>query len=235
MADHLTEEEQVEALKRWWNENWLSLVVPIVILLGGYLGWNGWNGYQARQAQVASVQYEELMTLLEVAPGEDVSEENKLSAADVAKTIVDSYPNGMYANLSTFVLAKFAIEAGELEKAATLLRGVVDDGANASIADLAKVRLARVLSAQKKYEDALALVVSAEVSEYKSIMAEVRGDIYVAQGELALARTAYQEALDNLSMEQYARRGLVQVKFDSTATPGSNEEAAQSPEDQGDA
>jgi len=222
VAEHLTEEEQVEAFKRWWSENWASVVFPIIIALGGYVAWNAWGSHQQGQAESASSQYQDLIDLVEVTPGEELSDEKKLNAKELATSIVEDFPSGMYGNLSSLMLARFAVEENELDKAVELISGVVEKGANEPIAELAKTRLARVLSAKGKHEEALSLVASTNDGAYKSLKAEIRGDIYLAQGETSLARTAYQEALDNLSMEQFSRRGLVQVKFDSTAAPSSS-------------
>jgi len=38
VSDHITEEEQIEAFKRWWNENGRSVVVGIVLAVVGYFG-----------------------------------------------------------------------------------------------------------------------------------------------------------------------------------------------------
>ena len=43
MADHITEEEQIEALKRWWDENGKQVVLAIVLTVGGYFGWQAWT------------------------------------------------------------------------------------------------------------------------------------------------------------------------------------------------
>ena len=43
MADHITEEEQIEALKRWWDENGKQVVLAIVLTVGGYFGWQAYG------------------------------------------------------------------------------------------------------------------------------------------------------------------------------------------------
>ena len=49
MADHLSEEEQIEAFKRWWAENGLQTLLSIVLVVGGYFGWQGWQQHQQDQ------------------------------------------------------------------------------------------------------------------------------------------------------------------------------------------
>lgn len=217
MAEHISEEEQVEALKRWWNDNWLSVVLPIVIALGGYVAWSAWGVHKASQAESASIQYQTLLDMVEVDFGQQLDPNKRLNAKDIASSIVSTYPGGLYADLSRLMLAKFAVEDKELDRASELLQAVMDDGANASIRELAKTRLARVLSAQGKHDEALALVSATSDPAYKALMAEIRGDIYFAQGNLSLSKTAYQEALDGLDMQQFMRQRIIRIKLDSTS------------------
>ena len=44
MAEHLSDEEQLESFKRWFKENGLSTIVVVVLAAGGYFGWEFWKG-----------------------------------------------------------------------------------------------------------------------------------------------------------------------------------------------
>ena len=46
METFRTEEEQVEAIKRWWQENGKSTVLGVAIAMAAVFGWRGWNDYQ---------------------------------------------------------------------------------------------------------------------------------------------------------------------------------------------
>ena len=69
----------------------------------------------------------------------------------------------------------------------------------------AKVRLAHVLLAQKRYEDAQQVLAGSELGSYAALIAETRGDILLAQGDNSGALAAYEQAkaelaaLDNAS------------------------------------
>ena len=54
MADHLTEEEQIEALKAWWAENGVKTLVSIVLIVGGYFSYQSWDQNKQLQAEIAS-------------------------------------------------------------------------------------------------------------------------------------------------------------------------------------
>jgi len=54
VADHLTEEEQIEALKAWWAENGVKTLVSIVLIVGGYFSYQSWDQNKQLQAEIAS-------------------------------------------------------------------------------------------------------------------------------------------------------------------------------------
>merc|ERR1712000_353720 len=41
-----TDEEQAEALKKWWADNGKSLLITVLIAGGGFFGWNTWKEKQ---------------------------------------------------------------------------------------------------------------------------------------------------------------------------------------------
>ena len=45
MSDYLTDEEQLDKLKKWWEENGLMLAGAVVVAVAGLVGWN-WYGEQ---------------------------------------------------------------------------------------------------------------------------------------------------------------------------------------------
>ena len=62
MATHLDleEQEQLDALKHFWNK-WGNLITWVLIaVLGAYAAWNGWQYWQRRQAAMAAVLYDEI-------------------------------------------------------------------------------------------------------------------------------------------------------------------------------
>ena len=61
MAEYLSDEEQVEALKRWWKENGTSIIAGLVIGLGGVFGWQAWGNYQDRTGKAASQSFNQML------------------------------------------------------------------------------------------------------------------------------------------------------------------------------
>ena len=75
MADHITEEEQIEALKRWWEENGKQTILGIALIVGGYFGWQAWTDHSVEQSSAASLTYQEMVdNLAGLNPGEALAE-----------------------------------------------------------------------------------------------------------------------------------------------------------------
>ena len=214
MAEHLTEEEQIESIKRWWNENWASVVLPIAAAILLYVGWNYWDGHKREQAQIASDQYQSLMNFVNEIGDSEFTETQRSQIKSLALEIRSDHEGTLYADMSGFLLAKIAVEQGNLAEAEAVLRDINTNSTAAGITQISAGRLAKVLTAQEKYGDALALVSTPVDESVKALYAEIRGDIFAAQGELPAATTAYEEALAIIPPQQFAHRGLIQFKLD---------------------
>ena len=61
MEIYSTEEQQAEAIKRFFRENGTALVIGVVLGLGGLYGWKAYNQNQVESAEAASDAYEKLV------------------------------------------------------------------------------------------------------------------------------------------------------------------------------
>lgn len=221
MASHLTEEEQIEAFKRWWNENWVTIVLPLIVGVLLYVGWFWWQDHKEAQAQLASQKYQALETVLQSAVNGELTPEQKADVVSKANIVISEHAKTLYADMANLELASLHVEAGELEKAASAVNAVVQNATNKSMELLAKARLAKVYAAQGRYDEALALVAQGSDdsgdSAFTSLYAETRGDIYLALGDNAAANTAFNQAMDNLTQAASSRSGLLNMKISATA------------------
>ncbi|VUD66542.1 hypothetical protein TDB9533_03618 [Thalassocella blandensis] len=215
MADHLTEEEQIEALKNWWKEYWMSIVLPILLAAVGYFAWNTYQTNQETKAKQGSLLYQEMVSLAGE-PNAELTEEKRNEAEVSAQELIEQFSGTLYADRAKLLLARFAAEQKDYDKAAKYLGDVVSAGANEAVQNLARARLARVSFAQGNYDKAISLVATPKDESFKSLFAEVRGDALAAKGDTAAATTAYQEALDHLG-DDYSRRGLLDLKMKGVA------------------
>lgn len=219
MSDHLTEEEQLEALKRWWKENGKFIVLAVVVSVGGYFGWGAWQDHQRTQAEAASMQYEELLESL-------LSEDREL-ASELVDQIKQTQGASLYAYNAAFIQAKAEVNSGDLEAAAEQLEWILEQKPGTAIEQLARLRLARVLAAQSSFEAALNLLQAVEpTGSFSSEYAEVRGDILLQQGEPNAALVAYETAITGLTAQQQNRAMLLQMKIDNLKTASADQEKA---------
>ncbi len=188
MQDFETEEQQVEAVKKWLKENTSSLLMGLAI--GGFsLG--GWNFYQQSQYQhgvEASDMYVSVVAQAELNATNDFD----LTAVDKLQS---GYLDTPYAALSAMVVANHEVTNGNNEQAASRLQWVVDNAIDEEIAYIAQLRLARLMIAQEKYDEANVLLSAKHSTAFDALYEELKGDMFVAKGELEQARIAYDKAI----------------------------------------
>ncbi|ESP92859.1 YfgM family protein [Pseudoalteromonas luteoviolacea] len=200
MEIYSTEEQQAEAIKNFFRENGTSLIIGAVLGLGGLYGWKAYNQNQISTAEASSEAYN---TLIE--SGEVLSKSDAFMADNA---------DSNYSVLAAFVAAREAVEAGELEQAATKLTFVADTVKSPELKATALLRLARVQASQGNYDQALSTLSQPMPAGFTAQVAEVKGDIYLSQGEKSKAREQYQAAIDADGAKNNA---LLQIKLDDLA------------------
>ncbi len=187
MADYRTDEEQVELLKDWWKKNGTSTVVMIALVVMVYFGGQYYRQDQNTRAEQATDQYDLMLA--------ELDQNKRKEATDRARSILENYKNTVQAAHAAFMLAKLAVEEGQLDTAVKLLALVKDEAPLSAMQNIARLRLARVLSQQGKHDRALNLLAEAESGKLLGLFEEVKGDIYLAKGNRTKAKEAYARSL----------------------------------------
>ena len=107
MADHLQEEEQLEAISQWWQEKRTSVIAAVVLTLGGTIGWSQYEDYTSDKAVVAANAYDEL--LQEKESGVAAEELALISAG-----LRDTHSGEVFAEFASLQVAAAAVQAGDL-------------------------------------------------------------------------------------------------------------------------
>jgi predicted negative regulator of RcsB-dependent stress response len=187
MDETLTDRDQEERLRMFLRENWRWMFAGVVLGIGLLIGWHQYQAHVRRAHESAYSVYEDLLKVLET--GDHTQ----------AKTLVDElateHRRAPYADQGRLLLAKLHVEQGRLDHAADMLRPVAEKSKDKQLAELARVRLARVLLASGKHTEALDALKLPQNSAYEPLAHEVRGDVYFAQGKTAEARAEYAAAL----------------------------------------
>jgi len=199
MMDFETEEQQVEALKKWWKENARTLIAGAVIGISAISGWRYYVDYQKNHSEYASIIYENILqksNKVDALPQQEVNV-NKLLA---------EYSDTPYASLAALVLAKSQLVSGDVAKAQQNLDWVIKNSKQTELKHLARIRMMRVLSATQQYDAALKLAEIDYPESFVAMYEELKGDIYVLMKKFDEARLAYDKAI--LSSDQQASKWL---------------------------
>ncbi len=232
MEQYRTEEEQVEALRRWWNDNGRSTIVAVVIAVAAGLGWQAWQAHQARQSSQASDLYQALLRAIEKQEPATPSPEG----IELAEQLKREFSGSAYAQFAALHLAAMAVEEGKLPAAQAQLEWVVSKAATDSdTAQIARQRLARVIAANGDTEQALKALAAADPGPYAASYAVAEGDILLQSGRRDEARAAYARALEltatagqgmNLPLLQQKLQSLSPVPPRELESPAGGEQPA---------
>ena len=206
-----TEDEELAVIRDWWQRNGKPLLTGSALALVVVFGWQAWQKHQVAEAQGASVLYQQLLENSLVADGQaDVGK-----VAELAGKLKADYAGSHYAQYASLLLAKVAVEAGKLDDARAELQAVLDKPADATLGEFARQRLARVLAAQDKTEDALKLLAGDADQAFVAAREELKGDLLVKLDRSDEALQAYEKAKAALTAE--AAVGGLQIKIDDLA------------------
>ena len=115
---------------------------------------------------------------------------------DINNKLINEFSDTPYAALSSLALAKSEYEKDNIDAATAQLEIAVKHASNDVIKQIANLRLAKVYIEQGKYEEALVLLNQSHAAAYDAQYEELKGDLYLAKGDVALARAAYDKAID---------------------------------------
>lgn len=187
MAQYETEEQQVEALKKWWDENGKSIVAGVVLGIVVLFGWRGWNDYQQDQAAQASARYQ---TMAIAAQQGQIDQVNS-----IAEELRNEYSGTVYAGQGSLLQASMLSRTGKLQDAAAQLGWAATNASETVLRDMASIRLAQVQVALGQADQALATLEPLTTVAYISLIEEIRGDALRSKGDIQGAREAYDRAI----------------------------------------
>ena len=208
MDIYASDEEKGEDIKRWWRENGLSVIAGVVLGVAILLSGRYWFSQEKMLSASASFLYQQTSQL--------IAEGKVVEAEPIVDELFSSYSSTPYAIFAAFEMAKHNVDSGDIEGAKPYLDWVISNGDLSGHINIARLRLGHLLLQQGHLEQALTVVREVKAIEFKSLISELTGDIYISQGKKAEAAIEYGTAL-GLS-EQNDPRGLVlKLKLDDVA------------------
>ena len=222
MALHAAEEETLEALKKWWDENGKGLALMFIVVFAAYTGWLFVQNSRMSSVEAASDLYEEILSLALTDPGIAVSEEDGSGILSLSEQLRVDHSGSVYALFGSLFAAQQSVAANDLDAAESALQWVLDnrqDGlfnkTDEALILTANLRLGRVILAQGDAERALTLVNLIDPKSFEPGFAELRGDIYVSMGRIVDAREAYVAAQQAGSNSEGLRMKLDELRDES--------------------
>lgn len=202
MDEFLSEKEQVEQLRRWWQEYGWYLVGGMAVSAAGYFGW---NEYQAREQALAENAASLYITL------QAAVEDDSQDADQILEQLRTEYADSPYTDQAGLLMARDYLISDPV-RATEELRRVMESSSDEELALIARLRLARVLAYREAYGEAMDILAISEPGQFEARISEIKGDIHVALGETDAAREAYEVALTGLG-SQGLDRNFVQMKL----------------------
>ncbi len=199
MEQFATEEQQVEAIKRFWKEHGAAIIVGAALGLGGLWGWRYYSQTQIESKEAASVAYQEA-----------VETYGSEGSNDKINAFIEENKTSGYASIASLLAAKQAADGGDLDAAASHLNTVVTFAENDELKAVASLRLARVQIEMNQLDAALSTLSNVTNDAFLAEVSELKGDVYQKQNKFDDARLAYSSAL-----EKNANNPLLQMKLDN--------------------
>jgi predicted negative regulator of RcsB-dependent stress response len=200
-----TEEQQVEAIKGYWQQNGNTIIAGIALGFAGFIGFNLYQDNKLEEELAVSDSYQALI--------EQSGKESKTFSADAEKFITEN-ANSSYVSLSALAMAKESASHKDWPLVQKQLTTAIASAPSEGVKAIASLRLARVQVQLEQYTEALATLSAPLPASFLAAIEEIKGDAYLQQGKKDLARNAYQAAI---SADGLSTSPSLQIKFDDLA------------------
>lgn len=180
MAYTIEEEQELNELKAWWKENYKSLLLAVILGVGGVTGWNFWQSYQTSKKQTLSAQYEQLIySQSEQANIDEFVKANNKTA---------------YATLLLLEQGRKLVQQQDFVQAEVQLKEALAQSPDEILSSIAALRLAAVQFQLNQFDVALQTLAQVKNPTWHSAKALLEGDIQLAKGDKDAAKQRYEQA-----------------------------------------
>jgi predicted negative regulator of RcsB-dependent stress response len=189
--EYLTDDEQLEHVKRVAAEYGPWTIGAVVLGLAVVTGYRYYQGHQDQRAFAAAAQFQAMSSAVQ---GND-----QAKARQIADGLTKDFPGSPYTDQAQLALAGLYVDQGEDANAIAPLTAVMDHSKDAELKRVARLRLARVMIDQGKPDEALGLL-SDDPGAFAGRYHDVRGDAYLAKSDPQKAAEEYKAALAEASL-----------------------------------
>jgi predicted negative regulator of RcsB-dependent stress response len=210
--EYLTDDEQLEAVKRAFTEYAPWILGGVVLGVGGWFGYQYYRSHQNTVALQAAGQFNQMTAALQMNDGK--------KSLELAQQLIKDFPNSPYADQAQLTIARIDVDSGKSTDAVAPLTQVMNTSKDSELKQVARLRLARVLIDQGKPDEAIKTLAEGTPGSFAGRYHEVHGDALYAKKDIAGATAEYTLALG--TTDGGADAALLQLKLADLA---SNEKA----------
>ena len=205
MDEFLSEKEQIQYIREWWQENRSYILTALIIVIGGITGNNAWKSSIIEKQLSASSLYESLAV--------EISENNLEAGEIITDQISEDYSDTVYYEKAKLAMAYFYMSQSRDEDAANSLRSILSKSSDSELSLIAEMRLAKIMLYQKKYQEVIDMLKGNTGHAFETKYSELLGDAYFGLEEFDKAEFAYMTALQNTNQVQIVDASLIQMKI----------------------
>lgn len=217
MVEERTDEEQIEALKAWWDENGTKTLAVLVLIIGGYFGWETWSNKIQAHSQQASDLWQETFDIVEGKSAREVEVDQMVLVGSNIDKLKQDYADTAYSHFAASLRAKLSVEMGDLDTAADALQWSLENNFDEATQIVTRLRLARVEAARGNFELALEMVQGVDAGQHNAAYDEAKGDFYIQLGESDAAYTAYESAMAASQSADITTQNVLALKISQVA------------------
>lgn len=203
MDRHINDQEQVEILKQFWTRWGNHILTVITVVALSIAGWHLYSRYHQKQLEKASVGYTMLLNQMLV-PEKSF---NAKAFAAQAQDVIQQDKGMGYATLASMLLAKVQIRDAHLAQAEATLQSALKNTSNAAYKAILTERIARLMTAQNKAQQALVLLKTVPTG-YDVVYGMAQAQAYSALKQYRKAREIYQEILKKIPKQSSLRKTI---------------------------
>jgi len=197
------ENDQVDAVKRFFAENGKALAIGVVLGIGALVGWRYWTSHQAESAREASLAYQTAVTAISADKPQTLTAVEKFAAEN----------QNTYGALASLEAAQQYVDKNELAKAEANLQQGLKNTSDENLQALINLRLARIQVQQKQTDAALKTLDAIKGEGWVAIVADLRGEALLSKGDKQGARDAWSKGVESNSSP--ALREMMQMKINN--------------------
>lgn len=203
MEIYENENDQVDAVKRFFAENGKALAIGVVLGIGALVGWRYWTSHQAESAREASLAYQTAVTTISADKPQTLTAVEKFAAEN----------QNTYGALASLEAAQQYVDKNDLAKAEANLQQGLKNTSDENLQALINLRLARIQVQQKQTDAALKTLDAIKGEGWVAIVADLRGEALLSKGDKQGARDAWSKGVESNSSP--ALREMMQMKINN--------------------